>query len=231
MSRSRHRTHHRLRVVPMISHIFVPFPREIVDQSKLVRTRAGNRAQRLRGIERYNMSSATLSRDVSLVTWSHCQLAVKVDDAVERWETSVRPVRDMPSRRHVFAMRAHALYSWNSYLLLLLPRLRHEIRSIFFLFFLGPDCRALVTRCTGNRILRARRLLVDSSNVMRGMHVRNAHRSNLFASSAARVSLWYVAWAVYQRGPRWRRLLPARWKTLREAGIPGLIVGFVNFRL
>lgn len=78
----------------------------------------------------------------------------------------------------------------------------------------------LVSRDTPEiEALRARRLLVDSDNVMCGMHVRNVRRSNLSASSAARVSLRYVAWAVYQLGPRWRRLLPARWKTLREAGI------------
>lgn len=69
-------------------------------------------------------SRAATSRDRTLqhvlrdlesrrVTRNLVSLAVKVGDAVEQWGISVmgnRRVRDTPSRRHVFAMRAHALY-------------------------------------------------------------------------------------------------------------------------
>lgn len=223
MPRSRHRTRHR---VSLLISYFCLFP-------------AWNHRSVEAGSNTSGKSRAATSRDRALQhvlrdLESRCVAHNLVSAGCQsrQYRGTMRNVRPSCPWHAVATPRVrHArAYTLLMEFLPAVAAVRHEIRSNSFVFFHVPDCRMLVTRHTGNRTLRARRLLVDSDNVMHGMHVRNVRRSNLSASSAARVSLWYVAWAVYQRGPRWRRLLPARWKTLREAGIPGLIIGFVNFR-
>jgi len=146
--------------------------------------------------------------------------------ASTRNDDTARRIHDAPSRRHVFAMRTHARTLLEEFLPAA-PRRCGYGRTKYALIFLP---RFIPRPSTVKRsseihqkssIPRARRICATNSDrKWAETHVRITRRRHFVCVVAtARVSLWYVAWAVYQRGPRWRRLLPARWKTLREAGI------------